>query len=206
MNTLFDLKEVTIALPPLSKRLGMKRRSRVDKAPESDENYTPEKYWRPGLNMFPQRSSFALDAASYEGAAVPADRRFTLQNSALTQDWRSDSVTTIDGPVWLNHPYSLNDDFTDKVLEEWRKGSFRELFMMPKSDNSTNWCQKLIANSTAICLINHRVAFRSRKSIETGKKPVGGYFPSSIVYFGYNLPLFHHHYSPLGRIVIEYRP
>ena len=204
MSTLFDLGEVTIDRAPLSKRLGMKRRSSVAGPPESDENYTPERYWRPALNMF-GRSTFALDAATYEGAAVPADRKFTLENSALTQDWMIDK-TPIDGPVWLNHPYSLNDGFTDKVVEEWRKGSFRELFMMPKTDNSTNWYQSLIANSTAICLINHRVAFRSRKSIETGKKPVGGYFPSSIVYFGHNLPLVQHHYSPLGRLVIEYRP
>lgn len=203
MNTLFDLEEVTIAKPPLSKRLGMVKRSSISEAPESDENYTPQRYWQPALDMF-GRSSFALDAATYEGSEIPSDRKFTINNSALTQDWMDKKP--IDGPVWLNHPYSLNDDFTDKVIQEWRKGSFRELFMMPKSDNSTNWYQKLVANCTAICLINHRVAFRSRKSIEMGTRPTGGYFPSSIVYFGHSLPLFHHHYSHLGEIVIKYRP
>lgn len=201
---LIDLKELTIPQPPLSKRLRMTKRSSGAEAPESDENYTPERYWRPALNMF-GRSSFALDAATYEGAAVPADRIFTIKNSALTQDWMIDQ-TPIDGPIWLNHPYSLNEAFTDKVIEEWLKGSFRELFMMPKSDNRTNWHQKLIQHSTAICNVRGGVAFISRKSIETGKKPTGGYFPSSIVYFGHDLPLFHKHYSPLGRITTEYRP
>ena len=198
-SPLFDLKPVTIAPAPLSKRLGMKKRSSVSEAPESDENYTPRRYWQPALDMF-DRSSFELDAATYEGAEVPADRIFTLQNSALTQEWRSS------GPVWLNHPYSLNNEFTDKLIEQWQKGSFRELFMLPKTDNSTGWYQKLIKHSTAICLIGNRIAFNSRKRIEAGTKPIGGYFPSSIVYFGHNLPLFHHHYSPLGEIVVRYKP
>ena len=197
--TLFDLKPVTIVIPPLSKRLGMQKRSSVTVAPESDENYTPEQYWRPALDMF-DRSSFELDAATYEGAELPADRIFTLQDNALLQDWNAI------GPVWLNHPYSLNNEFTDKVVEEWLKGSFRELFMMPKSDNRTNWYLKLVQYSTAICLVRGGVAFKNPKHIETGKKPTGGYFPSSIVYIGHDLPLIHKHYSPIGEVVVKYRP
>ena len=196
---LFEVEEVTIAKAPLSKRLGMQKRSSASEAPESDENYTPRQYWQPALNMF-DRSSFELDAATYEGAEVPADRIFTLQDNALLQDWNAI------GPVWLNHPYSLNNEFTDKLIEEWQKRSFSELFMMPKSDNRTNWYQKLVQHSTAICLVRGGVAFKNPKHIETGKKPTGGYFPSSIVYFGHNLPLFHKHYSPLGEIVVRYKP
>jgi hypothetical protein len=173
----------------LSQQLKMTRSSNGKSNP-NDERYTPEKVWRPCLSML-GADKFDLDPATHEGSPIPCKAIYTRETNGLDKPWNAHSI-------WLNHPYSLNSEFTDKVISE--RSNYDHLFMLCKTDNSAKYFQKLLRYSDSMCFLNFRVPFHTPETIATGKKPVGGYFASTLFYFGSDVFSFYTFHKKLGYI------
>ena len=125
-------------------------------------------------------NGIALDPASSTLAQsqVRAKRYFTIEDDALSKSWKADSV-------FLNPPYTRGSmvAFVDKIETEWRLSHFMKAIVLTNNATETKWAQKLARLSSAICLLNGRVAF-SRPDGEGGLyKPKSGSLQGQMVWF-----------------------
>jgi len=160
----------------------------------NDEQYTPERLWRPALEVF-GGEVFDLDPASHIGSNIPATRIFTIDDNALTQDWGC-----VD--LWFNFPFSKQKEFAAKFLEEWKTGKIGSAIGLSKQDNRTEWWSDMAAACTAFCLVEGYDKFTSPEHTNTGNS----FFPIVIWYFGSEIDKFFYAYSGVGTVVQAINP
>jgi hypothetical protein len=160
----------------------------------NDEQYTPERLWMPGLEVFGVEK-FDLDPMSHEGSAIPCDRFFSLEDDALIQPWTCRNM-------WFNFPFSKQKESTDKLLEELDNGNVESAIGLSKQDNRTEWWAKLAATATAWCLVEGYDKFHSPEHVNTGNS----FFPVVIWYFGPDVEKFFFAYSSVGSVVQPMNP
>ena len=106
----------------------------------NDEQYTPEWVFD-GLGV-----RFDLDVCSPKDhvTAVPADRKYTIDDDGLVQDWS--------GFVWMNPPYSDSTLWIDKFIGHSDGICLTQI-------SKSKWFQKLWDNSDAMMLLPYNMKF-----------------------------------------------
>lgn len=80
---------------------------------------------------------FDLDAATAPSNPMDAERFFTKDDDALTQEWWGENV-------YLNPPYGrIISKFIDKAILEWECGRATRIVMLLPSRTCTQWFHKL---------------------------------------------------------------
>ncbi|NER80391.1 MAG: hypothetical protein F6K42_12600 [Leptolyngbya sp. SIO1D8] len=159
----------------------------------TDDWGTPEKYWKPGLEVI-QRPHYDLDPSTYPGSPIPALVKFTREDDGLKQDW-----DVLDGApihLWANFPYSLNDEFTERFEQYFEAGLINHAFILDKTDNGVGWYRRLLGLCTSFLLINERV---KHISLDSGEEK-GGFFSSTLFYYGNAPEAFHDAFEHLGAV------
>jgi predicted RNA methylase len=119
---------------------------------DSDSWFTPTPYIEAahavlrGIDLDP----FSSKAAN---AIVKAKRFLTKEEDALTCSWKSRNV-------WMNPPYGrLCLSATEKFLDEFHRGSFRQGIVLVNNATETRFFQQLLAHGSEVCFTDHRIAF-----------------------------------------------
>ena len=115
---------------------------------QSDEWASPPRIVKPLADAV---GGFDLDPCSGAERSPFADNTFTESDNGLAQPWF--------GNVWVNPPYSDMETWTDKVITESVRGDTEVICFLCKGDSSTDWWQKAVSESTAVCAINGRLSF-----------------------------------------------
>ena len=158
----------------------------------TDEHYTPEKYWQPALEML-DLDEFDLDPATFDECPIPARVKYTKERSGLTNTWNVSKGLPIS--MWANFPYSMNAEFTREFEFYFKSGVIGQAFLLEKTDNGVDWYKKLLDLCTSFLLVNERI---KHLSPDGGKN--GGFFSSTLFYFGDSPEQFHDAYSHLGAV------
>ena len=161
----------------------------------TDEHYSPEITWRPALDAW-ELKEFDLDPATTDSSPIPARHRFTAERCGLSNDWAVNGSSPIN--IWMNPPYSLNSTpgaFVDKFLAAWNSGLVNNGWILEKTDNGCKWYQNLLENCISFCLFSKRI---KHEPPEGGQS--GGFFSSTLFYFGCEPEVFFEAYRPLGKI------
>lgn len=159
----------------------------------TDEHGSPEKYWKPWLDLT-GRERYDLDPFTYSTSPIPTAHRFTKEDDGLARSWAvlGEGVGIT---MWANFPYSLNAECADKFLAELHEGHIQHALVLEKTDNGVGWYKKLLQVCTSFLLIDERV---KHVSPEEGKGKSGGFFSSTLFYFGGDPEVFHEAYEDLG--------
>lgn len=116
--------------------------------------YTPAEYLEAARKVM---NGIDLDPASSDLAqkVVQAKEYYTVERCGLNQPWN--------GKVWLNPPFSmpLIEQFTDKLLAEWRAGNIDQAIVITNNATDTGWFHSLLSESKLACLTKGRVKFYS---------------------------------------------
>ena len=107
----------------------------------NDELYTPAWIFD-ALGL-----QFDLDVASSNSdqVIVPANKRFTLEDDALTKEWY--------GQVWMNPPFSKPSPWVDKWLAH-----ANGIALLPLSGNS-RWWRALWESEASVAMIKPNTGF-----------------------------------------------
>lgn len=148
--------------PPISQNTGQ------------DEWYTPSKYLDSARKVM---GSIDLDPASSKDAnkTVQAKFFYTAEDSGLQQGWA--------GNVWLNPPFSMLLEFSEKLTNEVSEGvDVPQAVMLGPNYSDSAWWQMCAEYASAICHTNHRIRFVSSKTGAASKdSPTNGH---TFFYFG----------------------
>ena len=168
---------------------------------QSNEWYTPPQYIQAVRDAL--GGAIDLDPFSDNEAneVVKANKIFTPAQDALTKTW---SATT----VFMNPPYSgaMVRFATQKFIEEFLKGSFKEGIVLVNNATDTIWFKNLVAHCTALCFTDHRIKFYA-----TDNKAVSGNTRGqTFLYFKRKTPKgaapaiekFKRAFAPIGLVVV----
>jgi len=116
----------------------------------NNEWYTPKEYIESAREAM---GSIDLDPATSEIAqeTVGAKEYYTAETNGLDKTWH--------GNVWMNPPYSseLITRFIDKLIEQLP--NIQQAVVLVNNATETEWFNKLIKHSTAVCFPRSRVKF-----------------------------------------------
>jgi len=112
---------------------------------------------------------FHIDAAAHKFNAKCANF-FSEELSALDRDW---DVFGYDTNVWLNPPYSQNNEFIQKAYEQSSK--VNAVYCLLPVRTCTHWWHKYVMKADTVFLIRGRVKFVNAMH--------GAPFPSCVVVF-----------------------
>lgn len=148
-----ELRAESIATDtPLSVSSVINRARHLEQGTGNNERYTPDYILEAVRGV--TGGIIDLDPASSAEAneTVQANRFFTLEDDGLAQDWQADSL-------WFNPPYARGDieAFVGKLVAEL--DNIGLALGITHNATETIWCQTLLAQSAAICLLNSRVHF-----------------------------------------------
>ena len=140
----------------------------------NNEWYTPAEYIEAARAVM---GSIDLDPASSEIAnkVVKAARFFTAETDGLKQEWA--------GSIWLNPPYS--SDLIGKFAQKVADGGFSQAVVLVNNATETEWFEKIVGVSSAVCFPRSRVKFHKPDG-STGA-PLQG---QAVLYIGENPKLF----------------
>lgn len=99
--------------------------------------------------------------------------------------------------TYQNHPYSMNDVWSDKAIGELRAGNVRELVILCMTSTSTVWWSNLMnkpkRNPRVIC--TKRLLFLNAK----GEKEDSSRFDPALIYYGPRTAKFEKHFRSIAR-------
>jgi hypothetical protein len=163
-------------------------------ARDADDWHTPLEYLEAARAVL---GVIDLDPFSDEQAntRVKATRIITVADDGFTVSWADPETRT----VWMNPPYTkgASSRVVDKFIEEYDYGSFDEAIVLMNSSTDTNWCQRLMKLSTALCFTQGRISFLSND----GKKSTGNTKGQIFFYIGPNIDLFQDIFEPIGLVL-----
>ncbi|MFC4700950.1 DNA N-6-adenine-methyltransferase [Glaciecola siphonariae] len=167
--------------------------SNEDLGRDSDSWFTPRKY----IDLVKQTlGDIDLDPFSSKQAneLIQAKRFFDEKSDAFKQVWFEDS-----GRVFMNPPYSrqLINASIDIFVEHWKNGKISEAIVLVNNATETKWFQQLLLESTAICLVNKRIAFENRD----GKHVSGNTRGQVFLYFGKKTQKFNKTFGRIGAVL-----
>lgn len=149
---------------------------------KTDEHYTPK-----DIIKAVQRSQgvITLDPCSnsFINPNVPAENHYTKEDDGLVKPWF--------GNVFVNPPFSLVSEFTDKGIREMTYHSrVKSVIYLVKTDNRTSWYSRLMDNCDSFCL------YRGYARFSDNENPA--FFSVSLFYFGWHEGAFTKAFSPIG--------
>jgi len=132
-----------------------------------------------------------LDPASNETAqrTVRATTFYTVETNGLDKQWT--------GNVWMNPPYSNPEvqQFTDKVIAEFKAGNIGEAIVLTNNSADTGWHRAMQDACTRMCTTTGRIRFES--PTRQGNSPAMG---QSFFYFGDDPERFKDVFSNIGNV------
>lgn len=137
-----------------------------------------------------------IDPASCEVAntyLVKATQYFDKHSDGLIQEWN--------GRVWLNPPYDrgLIDLFVDKLFHEYSIGHTTQAIVLTNNATETRWCNRLVKQSDAVCLVFGRIHFCAPNSIGQVYTPKGSPLQGQLItYIGDDWKRFCDKFKTLG--------
>jgi ParB family chromosome partitioning protein len=122
---------------------------------------------------------------------VKAETTFTAESDglAISNKWR--------GNVWLNPPYAqpLIDRFSEQVTARYVMGQIKQACVLVNNATETEWFQRMLKESTAVCFLKSRVKF-----IDTDGNPGAPLQGQVLLYFGKHGKRFAEEFSGQGII------
>jgi phage N-6-adenine-methyltransferase len=94
---------------------------------------------------------------SASGANTVCGKCFIESEDSLIQDWH-----LLDGPLWLNPPFSRIGPWAKKCYEESRKGA--EILLLVPAAVGSNWFQKWVHDKSMVYFLNPRLSFDGKNS------------------------------------------
>ena len=129
----------------------------------SDEWETPE--WL--FDYFDNKYNFGLDAAASDKNRL-CTKWFTEEDNALKQSWKGY------GNVFVNPPYSKNQQFLEKIVDEL-DGSFYIVTLIPARTDTKYFHDLILSTAEQLYFIKGRLKFSEAKNSAP--------FPSCVVIF-----------------------
>jgi phage N-6-adenine-methyltransferase len=105
---------------------------------------------------------FALDPAAGAEPQAIAHEWYTKVEDGLSQDW-----TTVDGPIYLNPPYSDPYPWLDQLATSVDPGSDEGPdfgVALTKVDTSTGWFHDHLTDACVLCLLTDRLSYHGGES------------------------------------------
>jgi ParB family chromosome partitioning protein len=122
---------------------------------------------------------------------VKAETTFTAESDglAISNKWR--------GNVWLNPPYAqpLIDRFSEQVTARYVMGQIKQACVLVNNATETEWFQRMLKESTAVCFLKSRVKF-----IDTDGNPGAPLQGQVLLYFGKHGKRFAEEFAGYGII------
>lgn len=139
-----------------------------------------------------------LDPATTKAANefVQAEHIYTKADNGLEKPWF--------GTVFWNPPYGsgLIHPFCQKAVDEWQRGSIRQMIGLTNSDTSTRWTRLLFESASYVCFPYKRLAFIDP---ETGLPVKGNNRPQAFWYWrrrrGLEAVRFRHVFGQVGTVL-----
>ena len=133
-----------------------------------------------------------LDPASSNLAnrMVGAAAYFTAEADGLKHPWS--------GKVWLNPPYAVEliGKFCAKLLQHIDHKEVTEAIVLVNNATETNWFQRMLVESKAVCFVRQRVRF-----LDTEGNPGAPLQGQAILYMGTNKEAFARAFVQFGVIL-----
>jgi hypothetical protein len=161
-----------------------------------DENNTPADLWEPALFAWGMEA-FDLDPMTNSQSTVPAVVGWTVDEDCFAQETWAVAERVV---MWGNPAFSMNDEFSERFIQELEAGHITEAFILDKADSRTQWSQRLLGQCSATCRVLGYTTFENSER-ENGSAT----FPLEILYFGSNVERFAQAYAHLGLITVPYR-
>lgn len=150
----------------------------------NNEWYTPKEFIEAARVAM---GSIDLDPASNDIAneVVKAETYYTAETNGLDKEWT--------GNVWMNPPYAsdLIGKFVDKLIEQ--RENYEQAIVLVNNATETEWFNKLISISSAVCFPKSRVKFYMPDG-KTGA-PLQG---QAVLYVGKNIEKFMNAFDGFG--------
>lgn len=150
----------------------------------NNEWYTPKEFIEAARSAM---GSIDLDPASNDIAneIVKAETYYTVETNGLDKEWT--------GNVWMNPPYAsdLIGKFVDKLIEQ--RENYKQAIILVNNATETEWFNKLISISSAVCFPKSRVKFYMPDG-KTGA-PLQG---QAVLYVGKNIEKFMNAFDGFG--------
>lgn len=180
---------------------GSDRFYRMNSTGGNGERNTPERYWRPALEMA-NAEAFDLDPMTNANSSVPARVKFTEAENGLVQSWNVNDGKPV--LMFSNPDFGLNGEFVDKLAQEVEKGYALEAVIFNKLDSRVEWCQRLLSLSACICLVTEYVTFEGLD--KHGQALIQSPFSLAYYYIGSRSATFAQAHQHLGLIFSEMTP
>jgi ParB family chromosome partitioning protein len=193
-----DVVEVTreaIAdgVPPEQMREEIKARvAHVSHNSGNNEWYTPPEFIAAARDAM---GAIDLDPASSDVAngTVRAKSFYTPADDGLTKPWH--------GNVWMNPPYAqpLIAQFAERVADKFDGKEIKRACVLVNNATETAWFQRMLASSSAVCLLRGRIRF-----IDPEGKPSGAPLQGqAVLYMGENPYRFARSFAELGHVLMR---
>ena len=168
------------------------KRAHVANNSGNNEWYTPGRFVEAARLVM---GSIDTDPASSEIAnlTVKATNIFTAEDDGRTQVWA--------GNVWMNPPYAqpLMGDFAEAVSSKYESGEINQACILVNNGTETQWFQRLLSASSAVCFPKSRIKFLDPDGNASGA-PLQG---QAIVYMGVNTEGFKESFSAEGTVLLN---
>jgi hypothetical protein len=169
--------------------------SRKEPSPH-DENNTPQAIWQPALTAR-GLAAYTLDPMTNADSTVPATVQWTAADDCFAQPtWRVGEQTF----MFSNPAFSLNDDFSQRFIQELEAGHIDEALILDKADSRTAWGQRLLGKADLIIRI-----FGYTKFENADRENGSATFPLELLYYGPNVKQIAQAYQHLGLPTVPYK-
>ena len=157
----------------------------------NNEWYTPSKFVDLARTVM---GGIDTDPATSEVAnkTVQAALIFTADNDGREQEWR--------GRVWMNPPYAqpLMSDFAEAVSRKYESGEIEQACILVNNATETQWFQRMLAVSTAVCFPKSRIKFMDPQG--NPGAPLQG---QAIIYMGDSVEAFREAFDAEGVVLVR---
>jgi hypothetical protein len=128
-----------------------------------------------------EKGGIDLDVASCAAAntRVKAKRYFTKQDNALKRSWKAANVFgNFPGGIGDDHE-SVQGQFVDKAISEYRSGNFKNGLFLCKLAFNTKWGQKIVQHPFGVIKKNQKFFVPNSSGIAASKR----FSPHSYIIF-----------------------
>lgn len=123
--------------------------NKVRKTSKSDVWMTPKKTFELLNNEF----NFTLDAATESNNPLGVDKFFTEKDNSLIQNWGKETV-------WLNPPFSMCKEFSQKALDHYNNGGTVVMLVPARLDSK--WFQDNVIPYAQVRAMSGRLKFSGK--------------------------------------------
>lgn len=137
---------------------------------DNGEWYTPNYILEKVRSLSPS-GVIDLDPFSCEAAQRTVNARyyFIKEQDAMKQEWPKVDL------AFVNPPYSRNliGEMIDRVVYEYRSGTFQQAVVLVNNATETLWFHKLLETNPAICIFLRRIKFYGPTHSKSGSNTRG---------------------------------